>query len=87
VASIVNIAGRFDLKRGLTERFGNDILARLTNEKQIQLQDTRDDGVVIDWTLTKWSYQDRLDTDMQVCRHAIRLLRAPAPARVLQYRN
>jgi Serine aminopeptidase, S33 len=65
VPNVVNVAGRFDLKRGLTERFGNDVLARLNNEKQIVLEDTRDDGIVIEWTLTKWSYQDRLNTDMQ----------------------
>lgn len=72
VPNVINVAGRFDLKRGITERFGNDIAARLARDKQIPLEDTRDDGVPIQWNLTKWSYQDRINTDMQAACKKIR---------------
>lgn len=121
VPNVVNIAGRFDLQRGITERFGGDIIARLAAEKQLVLTQvcplvqlvpdliradarppafsqrkhlitkhqstlhqrhsstdssglqTRDDGHTFDWTLTKWSLQDRLDTDMAAAARKIRL--------------
>ena len=69
---VINIAGRFDLKRGISERFGADIFLRIAQEKQLAMEQARDDGVIVAWTLTKWSLQDRLDTDMRAAAAKIR---------------
>eukprot|EP00892_Ulva_mutabilis_P006954 jgi/Ulvmu1/4630/UM002_0361.1 len=68
IANVVNIAGRFDMHRGIKERFGEDIMARLASTNQIPMTSKRDDGTDINWVLTKWSLQDRLDLNMeQIC--------------------
>lgn len=68
VLHAVNIAGRFDMQRGIKERFGEDIMAKLASENQIPMSSKRDDGTDINWVLTKWSLRDRLSLDMQaVC--------------------
>lgn len=53
------------MQRGIKERFGEDILARLSSEKQLPMATQRDDGSDINWVLTKWSLQDRLGLDMK----------------------
>jgi uncharacterized protein len=65
VPNVVNIAGRFDMTRGIRERFGNDIVDRVARDKAVTLTSTRDDGVKFEWTLTKWSLQDRLELNMK----------------------
>jgi uncharacterized protein len=72
VPNVVNVAGRFDLKRGITERFGADIFVRIAQDKQIPMEQSRDDGTKISWTLTKWSLQDRLDLDMKAAASKIK---------------
>ena len=54
VPNIVSIAPRFDLTSGVTERFGLDIHEILARDKEIRLEQRRDDGKVISWNLTKW---------------------------------
>jgi hypothetical protein len=64
IPNVVAVAGRFDMCTGIKERFGEDIMERLAKEKQIPMTNKRDDGTKIQWTLTKWSLQDRLDLNM-----------------------
>ena len=64
IPNVVNVAGRFDMCRGVKERFGEDIIERLASEKQIPMKGKRDDGTKIEWKLTKWSLQDRLNLNM-----------------------
>jgi uncharacterized protein len=61
IPSVVAVAGRFDMGAGIKERFGEDILERVAQEKQIEMTSKRDDCSKIQWTLTKWSLQDRLN--------------------------
>ena len=64
IPNVVNVAGRFDMCTGVKERFGEDIIERLASEKQIAMTNQRDDGSKLEWNLTKWSLQDRLDLNM-----------------------
>lgn len=64
IPNVVNVAGRFDMCTGVKERFGENIIERLASEKQIAMTIKRDDGKKIEWMLTKWSLQDRLDLNM-----------------------
>jgi hypothetical protein len=73
VPNVVNIAGRFDMRAGISERFGADFFDNIASEKQMHMEQNRDDGVPIEWTLTKWSLQDRLDLDMRVVAGSIKL--------------
>jgi uncharacterized protein len=73
VANVVNVAGRFNLQRGITDRFGTDIFERIAADKQVTMKQSRDDGFLFEWTLTKWSLQDRMDTDMQAAARNIRM--------------
>lgn len=61
----VNIAGRFDMQRGIKERFGEDIMVKLASDHQTPMTSQRDDGTDICWVLTKWSLKDRLNLDMR----------------------
>jgi hypothetical protein len=72
VPNVVNVAGRFDLKRGITERFGADVFVRIAQDKQIPMETNRDDRVKVSWILTKWSLQDRLDLDMRAVASKIK---------------
>ena len=64
IPNVVTVAGRFDMCTGVKERFGEDIIERLASEKQIAMTNQRDDGSKLEWNLTKWSLQDRLDLNM-----------------------
>lgn len=64
IPNVVNVAGRFDMCTGIKERFGENIIERLASEKQIAVTNEKDDGSKIEWTLTKWSLQDRMDLNM-----------------------
>lgn len=46
----MNVCGRFVLARGITERFGTDIFARLKQEGAISMPHPNNDGP--DWLLT-----------------------------------
>ena len=54
VPSVVSVAARFDMKAGLKERFAESVLDSVAREKEIELEQKRDDGTLIKWTLTKW---------------------------------
>lgn len=53
VPLVVNVAGRFNLQRGLTERFGAEALARVDQLGQLPQATRTDSGAVIKFVLTK----------------------------------
>ncbi|KAK9814056.1 hypothetical protein WJX72_000039 [[Myrmecia] bisecta] len=67
IPRVVNVAGRFDCRRGFTERFGDDILERLEEEGQVE-----QDAQRFKWVLTKEDMQDRLSTNMDAAARGIK---------------
>ncbi|XP_073149338.1 putative uncharacterized protein YDL057W isoform X2 [Henckelia pumila] len=61
IPAVVNVSGRYDLKRGLEERVGKNFLERLDKEGYIDIK-TRTGEV--DYRVTKESMMDRLNTNM-----------------------
>ncbi|XP_073033531.1 putative uncharacterized protein YDL057W isoform X2 [Primulina eburnea] len=61
IPAVVNVSGRYDLKRGLEERLGKNFLERLDKEGYIDIK-TRTGEV--DYQVTKESLMDRLNTNM-----------------------
>ncbi|XP_073277611.1 putative uncharacterized protein YDL057W isoform X2 [Primulina huaijiensis] len=61
IPAVVNVSGRYDLKRGLEERLGKNFLERLNKEGYIDIK-TRTGEV--DYQVTKESLMDRLNTNM-----------------------
>ncbi|XP_057478334.1 putative uncharacterized protein YDL057W [Actinidia eriantha] len=61
VSIIVNISGRFDLKRGIEGRLGNDFLERIKQHGFIDVKNRRGK---VDYRVTEESLMDRLTTDM-----------------------
>ncbi|PSR91741.1 hypothetical protein CEY00_Acc29088 [Actinidia chinensis var. chinensis] len=61
VSIIVNISGRFDLKRGIEGRLGNDFLERIKQHGFIDVKNRRGK---VDYRVTEESLMDRLETDM-----------------------
>lgn len=49
---VINVAGRFDLKEGIEQRFGADIFNRVLHEGPVHLPAQRDDGRTWTWQLT-----------------------------------
>lgn len=72
--AIVNLAGRFDMVRGVRERFGDEVLARVEKDggKEVTLKDG------FRFTLTAEALKTRFELDMAVAARAI-----PASTRVL----
>ncbi|KAL6867668.1 hypothetical protein ACP4OV_015692 [Aristida adscensionis] len=62
IRSVINLSGRFNLKRGIGERFGNDYMERINEHGFIDVADKR--GCFI-YRVRKESLMDRLKTDMQ----------------------
>ncbi|EPS73312.1 hypothetical protein M569_01445, partial [Genlisea aurea] len=66
VPTIVNIAGRFDLKRGIEGRLGKDYLDEIEKHGFVQVKNRRGK---IEYVVTKTSLTDRLSTDtLSACR-------------------
>ncbi|XP_073034870.1 putative uncharacterized protein YDL057W [Primulina eburnea] len=61
IPAVVNVSGRYDLKRGLEERLGKNFLERLDKEGYIDIK-TRTGEV--EYQVTKESLMDRLNTNM-----------------------
>lgn len=61
VHRVVNISGRFDLKKGIEERLGNDFMERMKKDGFIDVMDKM--GLFI-YCVTRESLIDRLSTDM-----------------------
>lgn len=64
VPFIINVAGRFDLTEGITQRFGADILQRLEREGSINMPAVDSNGRRFTFALTKQSMDERLAVDM-----------------------
>ena len=39
IHAVVNVSGRYDLKRGIVERFGEDLMQRLKENGYIEVKD------------------------------------------------
>ncbi|CAI5465272.1 unnamed protein product [Closterium sp. Yama58-4] len=66
VPKVINVSGRYDLSRGIKERFGEEGMAKLEEEGQLTQQDKYGSYIV-----TKESIQERLATDMAAAARAI----------------
>ncbi|CAI5966421.1 unnamed protein product [Closterium sp. NIES-64] len=66
VPKVINVSGRYDLSRGIRERFGEEGMAKLEKEGQLTQQDKYGSYIV-----TKESIQERLATDMAAAARAI----------------
>ncbi|KAL6747077.1 Alpha/Beta hydrolase protein [Haematococcus lacustris] len=73
VPLIVNIAGRFDMKRGIKERFGEEVLAKVEKLGQVPMTVTTDTGATVKWLLTKKSLAERMQLDMEAAARRITL--------------
>ncbi|RLN19930.1 30S ribosomal protein S10, chloroplastic [Panicum miliaceum] len=62
IYKVINLSGRFNLKRGIGDRFGNDYMERINQHGFIDVEDTT--GHII-YRVTKESLMDRLKTDMR----------------------
>lgn len=68
---VINVAGRFDLKEGIEQRFGADIFNRVLHE-QVVLPAQRDDGHSWTWQLTPEDLEERLSLDMAAAAAAVK---------------
>mmetsp|Transcript_8764 Transcript_8764/g.18697 ORF Transcript_8764/g.18697 Transcript_8764/m.18697 type:complete len:337 (+) Transcript_8764:201-1211(+) len=71
VPFVVNISGRFDMKRGIKERFGEEMLSKVEQLGQVQQQVRTEGGAVIKFMLTKKDLADRLSLDMEAAGRKI----------------
>jgi hypothetical protein len=62
IYKVINLSGRFNLKRGIGDRFGNDYMERINQHGFNDVEDTT--GHII-YSVTKESLMDRLKTDLQ----------------------
>lgn len=62
VSRIINMSGRFDLKRGIADRLGNDYMERINQHGFIDVGQKKGHPV---YRVTKESLMDRLKIDMQ----------------------
>eukprot|EP00955_Chlamydomonas_euryale_P024025 253248-Chlamydomonas_euryale.AAC.1 len=58
VSVVVNIAGRFDMARGVAERFGEAALQQLHQHGAVAQMARRSDGKAIQYTLTQKVWED-----------------------------
>ena len=61
VSTVINISGRFNLKRGIEERLGKDFMQRIRKDGFVDVTDKK--GRLM-YRVTKDSLEDRLSTDM-----------------------
>ncbi|KAL5572467.1 hypothetical protein UlMin_022064 [Ulmus minor] len=61
VSTVVNVSGRYDLKRGIVERLGEDFLERIREKGYIEVKDKNGN---VNYRVTEESMMDRLATDM-----------------------
>ncbi|CAD7695713.1 unnamed protein product [Ostreobium quekettii] len=77
VPLVVNIAGRFEMTRGIAERFGADIFQKLEKHGKVEmtqrLRPEEGGGGQFKWTLTKQSMAERMNTDMEAAARKIKL--------------
>ncbi|KAG9131866.1 hypothetical protein Leryth_023524 [Lithospermum erythrorhizon] len=68
VHNVVNIAGRFNLQRGMEGRLGKDFLQKMEQQGFIDVKNRRGR---IDYRVTKDDLMDRLTTNMHAACHSI----------------
>ncbi|XP_048431435.1 uncharacterized protein LOC108865373 isoform X1 [Pyrus x bretschneideri] len=61
ICTVVNVSGRYDLKRGIEEHYGKDFMEVIKKEGFIDVKNKSGDG---NYRVTKESLMDRLSTDM-----------------------
>ncbi|PON84411.1 Alpha/beta hydrolase fold [Trema orientale] len=61
IRTVVNVSGRYDLKEGIVERFGEDVMHRLKESGYVEVKDKNGS---ISYRVTEESMIDRLNTDM-----------------------
>ena len=59
VPLVVNLAGRFDMQRGLVERFGAETVARVDQLGQVPQATRTDSGAVVKFVITKQVSHDQ----------------------------
>ncbi|KAF3793292.1 hypothetical protein EJ110_NYTH09668 [Nymphaea thermarum] len=62
ISTVVNVSGRFDLKKGIEERLGKDFMERVQKDGFIDVRNSK--GDVILYHVTLESLMDRLNTDV-----------------------
>lgn len=53
VPLVVSLASRFDMKRGVRQRFGDEILKKVEEEGEVEVPRVTPEGKVATYTLTK----------------------------------
>ncbi|KAL2455749.1 alpha/beta-Hydrolases superfamily protein [Abeliophyllum distichum] len=61
IHAVVNVSGRYDLKKGIEERLGKDFLERITKDGFIDVKGSTGE---VNYRVTKESLMDRLNTNM-----------------------
>ncbi|CAN0915085.1 Putative uncharacterized protein YDL057W [Linum grandiflorum] len=64
IKKVVNISGRYDLKRGIDARLGKDFLERIKKEGFISIDIKNRAGEVVKFPVTEKDLYDRMNTDM-----------------------
>jgi hypothetical protein len=62
---IINVAGRFDMRLGITERFGEDVFAKVKLQA-MTAQAQRDDQVILSFQLTQQVSCSKCHADVAV---------------------
>ncbi|KAL6615036.1 hypothetical protein ACP70R_037306 [Stipagrostis hirtigluma subsp. patula] len=68
VRTIINLSGRFDLKKGIEERIGEGSIDRINKQGYL---DVKDKSEKVKYRVTKESLMERLDTDMHAASVSI----------------
>jgi len=68
VRTIVNLSGRFDLKKGIEERIGEGSIDRINKEGYLDIKDKFEN---FNYRVTKESLMERLNTDMHAASVSI----------------
>ncbi|OMO91675.1 hypothetical protein COLO4_18191 [Corchorus olitorius] len=61
IPMVVNVSGRYDLKRGIAERLGEDFMEKIKKDGYIDVKNKQGD---VEYRVTEESLMDRLGTDM-----------------------
>jgi alpha/beta superfamily hydrolase len=65
VPLIVNVCGRFDLTRGIVERYGEETIEKLQKLGQVEMEVRTDGGSKVKFMLTKQDLHERRSINMQ----------------------
>ncbi|RLN22979.1 hypothetical protein C2845_PM07G13460 [Panicum miliaceum] len=71
IRTIVNLSGRFDLKKGIEERIGEGSIDRINKEGYLDIKDKFANVENFNYRVTKESLTERLNTDMRAASVSI----------------